>query len=378
MLRVRQFMLGRSSCLLAVLLLALVIQVLFAVSGSSGGGRSEGGIAEGTSDASVRVVRTAPPLVGEGELVVKYDFPVVNETGREIRFTDVVSSCGCSKAKLATEQLAVGAETVLHVEVEMGHQGGERTVSCAVGTNTGQSWIYVLKATAHPRLGLGKPTCLVSFGELDPGEAAERTIAVYTHAAQGDEPPVLRTAEASSGDLELAWVEADTTTLPCGVTRRVTELKICLAPQFASGAFRSQVLLTYGEEAEPRTAEIQIASLIRSVYEVSPRRIHLGFVEEGKQIERTVHVRRLDGRPLEIRSANTRHSWIAGTVKGAGAADSAWVDLKIRTSGIAGAFSDEIIIETDLELQPEIRVPVSGICRSHVNAEFNGEEAPMK
>jgi len=109
---------------------------------------------ESVRPAAEPVARTVqiPPLFVDDTPELQYDFPVWNETGQPVRFTQVRPSCACAGGtKLAAMELAPGEETTLHFDIDLRQRKGPQQFVCHLVEAGGSTWTYTLETTLYER-----------------------------------------------------------------------------------------------------------------------------------------------------------------------------------------------------------------------------------
>lgn len=349
--------------LLAVSFLGVLGVAITGLVSGGGSAKNAGAPQEAGRDLSSagRVLKHAPsPVVDSGKFVIAHDFPIENDLDRPICFTKVRSSCGCSKAKLGTTRLQPGEKTTLHVEVAFGKQGGTRRVSSLLENDVEEPWLCILDAKAYPWLQFEKDLNHTSFGTLEPGEGATKSIEMHTHARVGGTPPVVSAVKARSEEVEVSVLDCGDVAHPDRVPTRRFLLTLRLAPQYKSGNHTSGVDVTYEGHQVRGKEKLTLAWEVRNIYEVSPKRIHAVFAR-ADPIEKTVTVRRADGRHLRVLGVSSSCPQIDARRLQSGASDQQQVLVCIHPRGDREALYGEILITTDDPVQPEIRLAASAV-----------------
>jgi hypothetical protein len=290
---------------------------------------------------------------------------VVNDTADRLRFTKVRGSCACSKAKLNKMELMPGEQSLLYVEVDMTRYGGQRHVNCLLETDEGEPWKYILNLTAYPFFQCAKNNLEhVSFGEIDPGHKAEKSVEVYLHAAGQDTvPPVLVSAECEADDIQVTTANGeDWEALADGSgTRRKATVHFSLRPQSRAGARTTTSRVRYRSGDVEGDARFTVSWQVRPVYDVSPSRVYLDAFRAGAgPLQQSVEIRRLDRQPLEIRAVDPGSPAVSIKRIEAVVADRQRIVFEISPDAVPDVLVADVVVKTNHPLQPIISIVISG------------------
>jgi len=317
-----------------------------------------------TTARPTRIVHDVPAIFGRDELLAKYDASVVNDTNQRIRFTDIRTSCGCSKADLETRDLDAGQSTTLHVEVNMTRNGGRRQVSCILKSDTGRHWYHVFNLVAYPELQFQRNMDHVSFGEIDPGASAEKSVEIHLHApGKTTVPPKLTAVESDSEDIDVSLSnDPESSVLEDGTgTRRKAAVLLRLRAQSDAGAKMVSVRVRYEGPSAQAEKVLSVAWIVRPAYEISPKRIYLRLSDEDtRPIKRSVVVRRLDGEPLEVSSVEAASPHVSVAAVRPVEKDRQRIEFEIDPRSIDGVLYATAVVRTNHPLQPMTKVVISG------------------
>jgi len=271
-------------------------------------------------------------------------------------------------------ELAPGEETFLEVEVQMTRDGGKRRVGCVLEAADGRQWSHVVETVAYPYLQFADRLENVAFGELDPGQRTERVLRVWLHApGLNSAPPTIISVE--SGDPAVVCrVEryGPVEVLPDrSGTRRAAEVRVRVAASGESGPHAVPGCVRFAGEGISGERSFTISWVVRSRYELYPRRVHLGSVaKHASPFRRRVLIRRADGGAFRLVSAREDVPGVRVCAVEPGARGSSVITLEVSPGLLPEVFCGKVVLRTDDPLQPELSLVVSGRRRS---GEASGE-----
>jgi len=187
---------------------------------------------------------------------------------------------------------------------------------------------------------------------------------------------------ANAGDAPLRIARVDTT-CGCSVARAPTEpiapgeaaviaLRYDSAGLSGTQGFEVHVYSNDPTQRDrgPYCAVVRVEVDVRDHYRVVPRGVYLGeLVRGGEPAERTV---RITGRGpardgFAARVASELPDWLEAEVTGPIEGGVA-LEVRVLPHVPAGDLLHEVVVETDVEEQPRLRVPVSGVVTEPVHA----------
>ncbi len=313
---------------------------------------------------STSVVHEIPPFFGTGDLTVACCVQFVNTAQKTVHIKSVGSSCGCAKARLAKVTLKPNEATELHVNVNMDRNGGRRSVTCLIEGDTGDRWVHVLNAVAYPFVRPANRLAHLAFGAVDPGNRVVRDFVLeFCVPTSVADLPQLVSTKAESTSLEVASEEVrGPFPLENGGGRKFTlPLRVALSPGTESGPGTS--VLTFSCRAGEIAADYRLAVtwLVRSAFEVSSSRVHLGaLMPSSKPLFATVRVRRIDGQSLEIRDVSLTPGPVHFVRSNATTSDEQVLTFGIRPADAPDVFAASAFVHTNHPAQSTVRISFSG------------------
>jgi hypothetical protein len=304
-------------------------------------------------------------MFGDGPFRLTHAEPIRNETDSTIRFVNVMGTCACSHVELQEQEVPAGGETALHFEVEVPENSSGRRLMFFLEQDDGTHRRLDFHVAVFPTLQLPDEVGHVAIGTLQPGDVEQRRLMVYLHA-EGEETVPPEILEAVSLDPAIV-VEFENSTqwtsLPGNIgTRRVAFLTISASWTPNEGAFTKPVEVVYGQGgatgAVGRKA-LTVSGHHESVYELSPRRIRVELLPRDGTVDRTVLLRRVDGKELSIQSIDTDSDAIAVVERTVVDGDTCRLRFAINANLFDEILFAECVIRTNHPVQPAVSVPIS-------------------
>ena len=206
-----------------------------------------------------------------------FAFPVTNRGGAPLTISGLRTSCGCTAAGVTDDELAPGETAEVRATVNPQHPE-RREATVTVLTNTPDEPTTTLTVAWEAVAPLSPDPPEVDFGDVRPGEAAERRVRLVRHAAAGDAAGRPASAAATPADALHATLDGET------IIVRLT------APAaFGPGSGNVTVALAGDGNGAGRTLRIPARFTVRDVLEATPPRIFLGAgpaeeVREGRTV----------------------------------------------------------------------------------------------
>jgi hypothetical protein len=185
----------------------------------------------------------------------------------------------------------------------------------------------------------------VSFGTLDLGQAGERSIEVQ-YAGRSD----WKIGEVKSPS---AWLTPTLTELSRGDGRVGYQLSVKLADGAPAGYMRETLTLVTND-ANKTQVPVAVEALVVPPLSVSPDALHLGIVEPGQTVSRTIVVKAKT--PFRIVQALATNPALA--IKTSGESRNVHLlPVTLNAEGLSGRLTGTIHIQTDLGGGRTVDVP---------------------
>lgn len=113
--------------------------------------QGRGGV-EDRRPARYSIVVNGPSVIAEEKPDWAFTIPVENDTGQQVRFEKVISSCACSQAALDASQLPPGGSTRLAVTANLRGRSGQQVFAVRLVEDSGAVWEYQAKAEVIERV----------------------------------------------------------------------------------------------------------------------------------------------------------------------------------------------------------------------------------
>ena len=323
---------------------------------AGGGAAREAGPAFGAN--SVQVVEAAPVLYRPGSdarTAVRAAF--VNTAAAEFRLDDVRTTCGCTNAEADFERLALGAAGTAEIGVRVTGIDGRRKVTVSLIGDGDRSHHLEVLVPAYPWGKFENDTLHVGRGE--PGAALTRTVALRLHAAGGGAFPAVaavRTTGVVARAVPGRAAPYDRG-LAGGVRGRTIPLTLDIALPAHAGAIAGGCEVDLASGGEMATLRLHVAGSVAAPLRATPARVFLkpaGGAAGAAAVERTVTLRRTDGRPLAVASVTATEPHVTAAAE-AGGRDFE-IRIRVDPSGTTGRSFAEVVARTDDG--PELRIPV--------------------
>jgi hypothetical protein len=142
---------------------------------------------------------------------------------------------------------------------------------------------------------------------------------------------------------------------------RLGTLKVKVLPKDADLHHREQIAVELSCRGKAiATTQLPMTWTFRRSLGLVPSRVFFGTLKSGQTAAHTIVVRSLNNEKFSIRSVRTKNSKVPLDTKIEQVSDeSSRITLTITAPSEQGPWTDEIVIETDLQEQPIITAPVS-------------------
>ena len=204
-----------------------------------------------------------------------FEFPVENNTGRDVHIAAVRTSCGCTTPSIkdGRQTLKPGEKGAIVAQFNTATFSGSRGATLTVTIDRPQYAEVQLSVAGFIRSDVMVQPGSVQFGSVGEGTAAEKQVSITFPGGGGR-----ITGVRSNNPLLTATVE------PAGYGGY--QLKVRLAESAPAGYIREHVLLTTGGTAIPVLVEGRVTAALS----ISPNWLLLGTVEPGRQVTRQIVV----------------------------------------------------------------------------------------
>lgn len=312
-------------------------------------------------ESFTRTVRLAPLFAGDN-VDLEYDFPIKNETNRTLRFTHVRKSCACmGSTSVGADELAPGAETKLHLAIDLRRRTGPQRLGCSLVEAGGSEWNYAIETTIYERARF-EPAVAIHFGMVDPKSLAEReTQLVLAAKTVGDLPEKLSLSTNSEFVRVVRGAAVDES--PDGIAVRKHTFQLKLQAPAIPGFGQAQLHAVVDDKGTERRIQTAVTWNVRSLFTVSPSQAFFGTIPIGEQrpLTRQLAIRREDGQPLNIAAVTTNCPQVKCTVARGEDVAVAVLSLTLATEALQGPLWGELKISTDHPIQPIVKVPFAAL-----------------
>ncbi len=274
---------------------------------------------------------------------VHYEFEFTNDGDEELVITEVKPSCGCTTAEMTKKNFAPKEAGKIPITFDSTRFAGniEKTISVVSNDATNPRVQLKLKGKIIQEVSMS-PTYL-TLVNIKRNETVERTIEVNT-----EKLPKLEVTELSSdiSFLKLKAVRKDDKNITIQVSFNGKDIP---ADKPTSTGFIS---FKHNGKTEP-DVKINVYIKVASPVQTTPRAIYMFASPKGKERDQVVSLK--SDVPYKITEISSDLDYVQVSKTGD---DS--LKVVLTTKAPEGKFSGTITVKTNLEEQPEIKVPIRG------------------
>jgi hypothetical protein len=334
--------------------------VIFLAAAGAGGALASAAMAT-YSSAAQHVFDFPPHIYSDDDYVpAAYSLSVVNSRKTPVRFCDLRSSCGCTKAHLRKEELAPGEEGTLDLEINQRGIVGMRTVFIALVDDVGTFWEYTVNAPAYPVIRL-EPADLY-LGELLPGGRGERSITLYTFA-MGRDPLVPRVGQIDSANVSVDVGESRLEALDDSVMRRATDFRVTVKAPVAVERQIGHISLIQPLQGggDAPAATLRVHWFVQSAFRLSSERLFFGDQRgsSADRMRRDITIERENGAAFQVTAATSADEAVECEASHDETKRVWTLRVLVDLSKVHGPLSTRISITTDCRETPLISLPLS-------------------
>jgi hypothetical protein len=304
------------------------------------------------------------------EKAVETSFMFKNEGKQKLVLTQPHGSCGCTVPSLTKLEYEPGEEGVIKVVFNPAGKHGEQNTRVSFSTNDPAQKDIALAIHSIVRQTVWFEPPLVSFGEVELGKTPKQVVKV-----NGPAP-----------DFKVTYVSS--------TKGRIFDVKVLDTKEVevdGEKVSQSTVEVTFNGKAPRGTvqamatarttlpthalADFQIMAEVVGDVQVLPARVSIGMLEADSKWERTIKVKSRSQSAFKItkvdQQSNLPEGFTADFKPDEGSNDSSYtVTLHGQHPSNPMSINGKLMISTNLEADPVIEVPLSGVVRP------KGTEAP--
>ncbi len=320
---------------------------------------------EGVSSPAQVVTRTIKlgPIFADEKPDLKYDVPVKNETDRPVRFIRMEQSCACAAGtKLAKMDLAHAEETMLHLEVDLRNRHGPQRFQCYLIDERGAVWSYSVQCTIYARAQFAEAGT-VHFGTVPPRAEEARETTFLLNAESEEALPPVPTFRSDTPDLRVEVAKKERVRRSDGTAARRLTLKLILQAPEHSGVGQGTVVAEYERLGRKEQLQTMAAWNVRSGLSVAPAEVYFGTIDTAstEAVERRIIIKRTDGKPLEITGMHVPMPGVSCLLEPGSENSIRCLRFRLDPKAVRTALWGEVVVETDYESQPRLRIPVAAL-----------------
>lgn len=306
-----------------------------------------------------------PPIFTDETPELNREIVVRNDSKESVHFEHARLSCGCTgTSQLEKMELSSREQTLLRLRLDLRGRTGPQRFICRLFQTGGNIWRYELETTLYPRAHFGEAGA-IHFGMVDPDQQVLRDTHFYLHARiEADFPPEL-TLHVKSDRLRAELGSPVTTQEADGTLTRSYPTRLRLrAPQLC-GLATIDFQAEFEQAGRKQAVASSVSWNVRSYYGADPTELYFGSLDPGASeiLVREVLVRRLDGQPLQIKSARVSNPCLRASWGVLDSKNNCSIKVVLDPKGMREALWDEITIETDVRAQPLLKIPVAAFLK---------------
>jgi hypothetical protein len=306
------------------------------------------------------VTHELPAVFAEDVGTLTHEFLVINDTASTIRFREVGHSCACSKVELERTEVRPGEKTLLRMEINLRNRSGQQSFSSQLASNSELTWSCSLRIVIYKRLAVVPQ--LLNLGLVNLGTGTSRTAVLESCAPDGKEIPRILAVVPASDHLTASLGQRSEEIQPDGVRLQKTVIPVTLNAQSVAGPYRSELVVHYQDHGSDARILLPVEWKVRSSYVILPPRAFFGRVKEpGNSLVKRITIRRSDGRRINVRSSKASEPSVQCAVGPSLDTSQQQLELTLDPTKVQGPFWGEVILETDDQVEPLIKVPIAAI-----------------
>lgn len=287
-----------------------------------------------------------------------FTIPVVNDTGRPVRFERVVTSCSCSQAALDESQLPPGGSTRLVVRANLRGRSGPQTFGLTLVEDGGISWEYQAKAEVVERVKiLHNGTKDFRLPNTEPGSRLTGTVTIELAASSPGQLPSLEELVEESGAAKVEQATEPAHQVGAMWVQRIVATYAAEAPS-AAGPYSYMWRLSTRAGESRDTRRFSISGAVAGLIQVSPEYLLLTPPAGGGTATHKLVIRSLSGESFKIEGISGAEDGLSCRFEPTGQAAPVWV---VTAEAVARANeptrAGALRIRTDLPRHPVIVVP---------------------
>jgi hypothetical protein len=219
----------------------------------------------------------------------EFEFPIVNNTGRDVHISNVRASCGCTTPIVDEQWIKAGATGKVTARFNTGSFRGKKGATLTVVFDRPSYAEVQLRVDGYIRQDMVLHPGAVEFGKVQANDTQERKIAI---------------AYAGRSDWRITGVESPAPYLSAEVIEKSRngqrvdyELLVRLAADAPEGALRNELIITTNDRSMPRVP-VSVDGEVQSALTVAPQVVDVGSLKPGEDFAQRLVIR--SGSPIKV------------------------------------------------------------------------------
>ena len=260
----------------------------------------------------------------------------------------VEESCACTATIVSKDEIPPGGFGLVEAVLKVPSENRQVEESINVYTNDPiQSQVTLtLKGTAFVPITTFPSRLLL--GSIPPKTSIKKSLTIH----QKGETQILA-VRTDSDHLKAAIVSAK--------ADPITRVEVALLESALPGTFSHNLLVDYQYEDKEATHEVLVFGEVLGVFAVSPKHFFFGLIRDKSPVSKTVSISSINDQPFKITSVESSWAYITTKVTSQMEGIDYQLTATAQPEAPAGELSGEILVKTDSNAQPTIRVPFLGV-----------------
>ncbi len=284
--------------------------------------------------------------LGGGE--IRHIFKLKNIGQKPLKIAKVEESCACTATIVSKDEIPPGGFGIIEAVLKVPSENRQVEESISVHTNDPiQSQVTLtLKGTAFVPITTFPSRLLL--GSITPKTSIIKSLTIH-----------------QKGETQILGVRTDSDHLKAAVISTkadpITRVEVTLLESALPGTFSYNLLVDYQYKEKETTHEVLVFGEVLGAFAVSPKRFFFGLIRNKSVVSKTVSISSVNNQPFKITFVESKSAYVTTKVISQTEGTDYHLTATVQPEAPAGELSGEILVKTDSIVEPEIRVPFSGI-----------------